>query len=82
MTIGHLEGVFYNPILRGRSNDHHGTINPLLTWICDSSMRILMVIYHGGIRKKSPKSNKFKERVGVSKNRGTPKWLLYDGKPY
>ena len=23
-----------------------------------------------------------KKHMGVSKNRGTPKWMVYDGKPY
>ena len=23
-----------------------------------------------------------KDDMGVSKNRGTPKWMVYDGKPY
>jgi len=24
----------------------------------------------------------FKRYMGVSKNRGTPKWMVYNGKPY
>ena len=25
---------------------------------------------------------KFGQNMGVSKNRGTPKWMVYNGKPY
>ena len=29
-----------------------------------------------------PESNVFPKNMGVSKNRGTPKWMVYNGKPY
>jgi len=29
-----------------------------------------------------PPSKKYHCYMGVSKNRGTPKWMVYDGKPY
>ena len=29
-----------------------------------------------------PKQGKTKQHMGVSKNSGTPKWMVYNGKPY
>ena len=34
------------------------------------------------LRKCLESSNIYSTNMGVSKNRGTPKWMLYDGKPY
>ena len=31
---------------------------------------------------KRPCSKREKKHMGVSKNRGTPKWMVYNGKPY
>ena len=40
----------------------------------------------GGITRKSVPSQKMSchsgKKIGVSKNRGTPKWMVYNGKPY
>ena len=30
----------------------------------------------------NPTKHRHQNQLGVSKNRGTPKWMIYNGKPY
>ena len=54
----------------------------------ESLFQILMVINpKNGFPKKNPSGSlntppNQSDYLGVSKNRGTPKWMVYNGKPY
>jgi len=38
--------------------------------------------FRGNVREKLKFKNSGEVYMGVSKNRGTPKWIVYNGKPY
>ena len=49
-------------------------------WLFGLVLRSLFGVYYNGVLKKKDTTEYY--RMGVSKNRGTPKWMVYNGKPY
>ena len=45
-------------------------------------MFVLPDLNGGGKKKGDESQREHVEHMGVSKNRGTPKWMVYNGKPY
>ena len=51
-------------------------------WPCNNATRTPPIGGHDRLSKKGGDQIPHGSNMGVSKNRGTPKWMIYNGKPY
>ena len=62
---------------------------PLFPMMCLSGIRLTSMIQNGDVQKLKTQPKRLGSgdiliytNMGVSKNRGTQKWMVYNGKPY